>query len=211
MSVSEAIKLRRSIRKFRPDPVPAEAVDAMLEAARLAPSGSNRQPWRFIAITDAAEKARLRKICMDQAFIEEAPLVFVCLADLTAYALASRKKRNQEFIDSGVVQTLSGVFADLKFRELMVNQPDSDLRTYATLAMANSYIAIEHMVLTATSFGLGTCWVGATGNSKDIPEMFGLPSTMLTVAVLPVGYPAQTPPARPRIPLSEILLRPLPE
>jgi nitroreductase len=209
LTVSEAIKQRRSIRKFRPDPVPLEAVKEMLEAARLAPSGSNRQPWRFIAVTNAAEKAKLRKICLDQAFVEEAPLVFVCCADLTAYAQASRKKRNQEFIDAGVVQSLSGAFADLSFREWMVNQPDPDLKEYAMMAIANSYIAIEHMVLTATALGLSTCWVGATGNAEDIPAMFKLPSTMITVAVLPTGYPAQSPPQRPRVPLSEILLRPL--
>jgi nitroreductase len=82
---------------------------------------------------------------------------------------------------------------------------------YAGMALKNCFIAIEHMVLTATSLGLGTCWIGATGNPEDIPAMFSLPSTMLTVAVLPTGYPAQSPQQRPRLALDKILLRPLPE
>ena len=51
LTVSEAIRERRSIRSFRSDPVPDEVIHQMLEAARLAPSGSNRQPWRFIVLS----------------------------------------------------------------------------------------------------------------------------------------------------------------
>ena len=210
LTVSEAIRERRSIRSFRSDPVPDEVIHQMLEAARLAPSGSNRQPWRFIVVTDATEKARLRKICLDQAFIEEAPVVFVCCADVTAYSQALRKKRSQEFIDYGVTETLSGRFADPAFQALLLAEPDSDLRTFLPAAVANTYIAIEHMVLTATALGLGTCWVGALGNEGEIDAFFGLPTTTVVVAVLPVGYPTVIPPPRPRISLSEILLRPLP-
>lgn len=52
----------------------------MLEAARLAPSGSNRQPWRSIVVTEPEEKKKLRKIWLDQDFVEEAPVVFICCA-----------------------------------------------------------------------------------------------------------------------------------
>ena len=210
LSVVEAIQQRRSIRRFRSDPVPEEAIHQMLEAARLAPSGGNRQPWRFIAVTDAAEKARLRQICLDQAFIEQAPVVFVCCVDLTAYSQAVRKKRYQEFIDYGVTQTLSGRFADPAFQAERLAQPEPELITVLPTAIANTYIAIEHIVLMATALGLGTCWVGALGERGEIEALFGLPTTTVVVAVLPVGYPTVVPPPRPRISQSEILLRPLP-
>jgi nitroreductase len=211
LTISEAIKQRRSIRRFKPDPVPAEAIKEMLEAARLAPSGSNRQPWRFIVVTNAEEKKKLRKICLDQAFVEDAPAVFICCADLMAYSKESRWQREQEFRESGVIQSLSGSFADLEFRTLMLNLPDPDMMAYLTTAVANTYIAIEHMVLTATALGLATCWVGATGSPGEIASLFGLPETTVVVAALPTGYPAQSPPSRPRIKLDEILLRPLKE
>jgi len=210
MNVSEAIRQRRSIRKFRSDPIPDEVIEELLESARLAPSGSNRQPWRFIVVTDAKEKAKLRQICFEQAFIEEAPVVLVCCADLTAYSVASKQKRSQEFIDYGVTETLSGRFADPAFRESFMNDPVSDLRTFITAGVANTYIAIEHIVLSATALGLGTCWVGALGEEGEINSFFGLPETTFVVAVLPIGYPAVVPPPRPRLALSEILLRPLP-
>jgi len=210
LTVSEAINQRRSIRSFRSDPLPDAAILEILEAARLAPSGSNRQPWRFIVVTDDDEKTRLRKICFDQAFIEEAPVVFVCCVDLTAYAKASREKRSQEFIDFGVTETLSGYFADPALRELFLNEPDSDLNVHFMSAMANTYIAVEHMVLTATALGLGSCWVGAIGSVEEMNTLFHLPPTTFVVAVLPVGHPAKMPPPRPRISLDSILLRPLP-
>ncbi len=210
LTVSEAINQRRSIRSFRSDPLPDAAILEILEAARLAPSGSNRQPWRFIVVTDGDEKTRLRKICFDQAFIEEAPVVFVCCVDLTAYAKASREKRSQEFIDFGVTETLSGYFADPAIRELFLNEPDSDLNVHFMSAMANTYIAIEHMVLTATALGLGSCWVGAIGSVEEMNALFHLPPATFVVAVLPVGHSAKLPPPRPRISLNSILLRPLP-
>ncbi len=210
LTVSEAINQRRSIRSFRSDPLPDAAILEILEAARLAPSGSNRQPWRFIVVTDGDEKTRLRKICFDQAFIEEAPVVFVCCVDLTAYAKASREKRSREFIDFGVTETLSGYFADPAIRELFLNEPDSDLNVHFMSAMANTYIAIEHMVLTATALGLGSCWVGAIGSVEEMNALFHLPPATFVVAVLPVGHSAKLPPPRPRISLNSILLRPLP-
>jgi nitroreductase len=209
LTVQEAIRQRRSIRSFTDKPVPDDIIRELLEAARLAPSASNRQPWRFIVVTDPKERARLRQICWDQAFIEQAPVVFVCCADLTAYAQPSRLKRSQEFIDYGVNETLSGRFADPEFRAALLKLPDPDLGIFVAAAVTNVYIAVEHMVLTATALGLGSCWVGALGGEGEINAMFGLPKTTVVAAVLPVGYPAANPPPRPRISRSEILLRPL--
>ena len=58
MDVSEAIKKRRSIRKFKPDPIPEEKIRLLLESARLAPSGTNTQPWRFVVIKDNDTKKK---------------------------------------------------------------------------------------------------------------------------------------------------------
>ncbi|MFC2045538.1 nitroreductase family protein [Chloroflexota bacterium] len=209
LTLSEAISQRRSIRSYKSDPVPDEIIQQMLEAARLAPSGSNRQPWRFMVITDAAEKARLRQICLEQSFIEQAPVVIVCCADLTAYSKAAREKRNQEYKEFGVTETLTGRFADPDYRAAQLAAPDPDLETMLPMAVANTYIAVEHMVLTATSLGLGTCWTGALGEKGEVEAFLGLPPTTRVVVLLPVGYPAKVPPLRPRLKMAEILLRPL--
>jgi len=215
LTVAEAIQQRRSIRSFKRDPVPQDMVIQMLEAARLAPSGSNRQPWRFVVVTDAEEKKRLRQVCLDQTFIEEAPVVFVACANLSAYSKESSQRRTQEFVDFGV--QMSGQFAQAlsrfdspEYRKMMESTPEVDPQTVIAPATANTYIGIEHLVLMATALGLGSCWVGAITDYTAVKTLLGIPENVVVVALVAVGYPTAVPSPRPRIPLEDILLRPLP-
>ena len=207
LTVWEAIQKRRSIRKYAPDDVPQEMIDQMLEAARLAPSGSNRQPWRFLVVKDKDTRKKLHDICLEQKFIEEAPVVIICFADLERYSRETRNKRRQEFTDSGVTATLSGRFADPEFVAQMdaaLTPPRAEL---IPGAIANTYIAVEHLVLMATALGLGTCWVGGF-DSPAINRLFGLADNLVPVVVIPVGYPAgEIPPQRPRVSINEILVK----
>lgn len=75
MDLYEVIRTRRSVRRYRPDPIPQEVLDRVLDAARIAPSGSNRQPTRLIVVSDARIKEKLVPMCHDQAFIATAPVV----------------------------------------------------------------------------------------------------------------------------------------
>jgi nitroreductase len=209
LTVWEAIKRRRSIRRFAPDDVPEDMVNQILEAARLAPSASNRQPWRFMVVRDKEMRKQLSHICLGQRFIEEAPVVVVCFGDFERYSDAARKKRRQESVDSGAASTASGRFADPEFIDYIYSLPVPPREQLVTPVVANTYIAIEHLVLMATALGLNTCWVGAFEDPGEINRLFGLDDTLLPVAVIPVGYAAgQIPPPRPRLPLGEILVKP---
>jgi nitroreductase len=77
MEFSEVIKNRRSIRSYKPTPVPREKINKILEAARIAPSASNRQPWHFIVVED---KEMIKKLAK-QSWAEETPVMIVGLAD----------------------------------------------------------------------------------------------------------------------------------
>lgn len=79
MDVFEAIKDRRSVRAFKPDPVSDGLLNTVLEAAQWAPSAGNRQARDFIVVKDAETKRRLCRAALDQHFIEQAPVdVVVC-------------------------------------------------------------------------------------------------------------------------------------
>ncbi|MCG6537539.1 MAG: nitroreductase family protein, partial [Syntrophales bacterium LBB04] len=78
LTTKEAIEKRRSIRKFKPDPIPEEHIMALLDSARLAPSGSNSQPWRFKVVRDRETRLQLAQASYKQSFIAEASIVFVC-------------------------------------------------------------------------------------------------------------------------------------
>lgn len=76
----EAIKKRRSIRDYFDKEVEEDKLMKILEAARQAPSASNRQEWRFIVVRDREKRRQLRKAAKDQKFVEEAPVVIACCA-----------------------------------------------------------------------------------------------------------------------------------
>jgi nitroreductase len=81
MDVFEAIKTRRSIRKYKPESIPDEKLEIILEAARLAPSAGNRQPWRFIMVQDADRKNALAEAANKQAFLKDAAAIAVVVGD----------------------------------------------------------------------------------------------------------------------------------
>jgi nitroreductase len=73
----ETIKLRKSVRKYRRDPVPEESLKKILNAARMAPTAENFQPWKIIVVTDEDIKRKLVPACNNQRFVAEAPVVLV--------------------------------------------------------------------------------------------------------------------------------------
>ena len=75
MDIYEAIRMRTSVRGYRPDEVEDDKLQRILEAARLAPSGKNGQPWRFIVVKDKETRSRLVPACKNQKFLEEAPII----------------------------------------------------------------------------------------------------------------------------------------
>ena len=81
MDVFEAIKTRRSIRKYNPNSIPEEKLKTILEAARLAPSAGNRQPWRFVVVQDAERKKALAKAANNQAFLADASAIVTAIGD----------------------------------------------------------------------------------------------------------------------------------
>lgn len=83
MEFYEVIRTRRSIRSYKGDAVPQDVLVRVMEAVRVAPSGNNRQPWRFIMVGDAALREALVPLCFEQEFIAQAPIVVVaCGVDI---------------------------------------------------------------------------------------------------------------------------------
>ncbi|PJA28011.1 MAG: nitroreductase [candidate division Zixibacteria bacterium CG_4_9_14_3_um_filter_46_8] len=88
MEVFEAVKFRRSIRKYLDKEVVAEKLIRILESGRLAPSSKNRQEWRFVVVTDNKLKRQLRDAAGGQSFVEGAPIVIAACATGTDYIMS---------------------------------------------------------------------------------------------------------------------------
>jgi len=84
MDVFEAIQKRRSIRAYEKAAIPKEKIEKILEAARLAPSAMNIQPWYFIVVTDAEKKEKISKSGRFAGFLKETPVVIVGCGDSRA-------------------------------------------------------------------------------------------------------------------------------
>lgn len=87
MNVMDAIKERYSVRGYQDRAVERETLRSVLEAARLAPSASNRQEWRFIVVQDKDTRQRLMKAAKNQTFVGQAPVVIACCAKTDQHAM----------------------------------------------------------------------------------------------------------------------------
>ncbi len=180
MEALEAIKNRRSIRKFKADPVDDKTLETVLDAARLAPSWSNTQCWKFIAVRDNAVKAALSDSIIPHpalgsnpaaASVRAAPVVIVACAQ----------------------KGLSGCFD---------GKPVTDKGEF--WYMLDVGIAMENMMLAATALGLGGVHVGLFDNRK-VSQTLGIPDDYCVVEMSPLGYPEFQPKPRPRKELGEIV------
>lgn len=201
ISFAELVGQRRSIRKFAERPVSPEDLEQILEAARLAPSGTNRQPWRFVLLTEQSDREELAPAVV-QPFVVKAPALFICCLDRAAFTKETMHLRTQELAEAGVISEEAAAVLYRRRLPDKVSQVQAPPSAYIDLG-----IAVEHMVLQAAALGLGCCWVRLL-DPACVHRILELPSRIEVVALLPVGYPAETPTPRPRLSRSEILLKP---
>jgi len=200
LETQEAIKIRRSIRKFTEEPVSEEVLLEILEAARLAPTGSNAQPCRYKIVRDAQTKAKVAEAANNQKFLAAAPVLLVCCVDLQGY-IDGTLATLQDLSETGSISP--EMLAAMRNRTEKMRQNPREL--LGAQVAFNLGIAGEHIALRALDFGLGTCWVRAL-DEKKIQAIFGWSENLHVVALMPIGHPAENPAPRKRRPLSELLL-----
>lgn len=199
MDVLEAIQRRRSIRKFKNTTLSNDMIENLIEAARVAPSGSNVQPWRFIIVKDERLKAELCRAAFDQEFVKDAPVVIVCCGDLLSWKRA--RDQTQELINRDDIHLKKE--SEKALMERAEKAASAEMRERIPTTLLNVAIATEHIVLEAVELGLGSCWVRLFDEEKAKQAM-SLPDNLCVVALLPVGVPDEEPEARPRLPKSTI-------
>jgi nitroreductase len=201
LSVGEAIAARRSIRRFRPQPITDVQVDALLEAARLSPSAINCQPWRFKVVRDQQTLDWLAAAgTRNQRWVSRAPVVFVCCADLSCF-VKDQEANLRAIADSGAMPP--DMLAEVEgYVARNACAPRDMLRGAAAV---NCAIALTSMMLRAVDLGLGSTWIGMF-DEDALRERFGLHPDLAVIAMLAVGVPSESPPARSRREMKDILL-----
>lgn len=201
MKLLDAIEARRSIRKFKTDPVSKEIIHELLEAGRCAPSGTNLQPARYVIIKSDQARAKLAG-CTSLPFVSAAPVIIACCVDTQAISKTGDRVRQlrESGAFAGTPLEKESSSSSIKKRE---NTAPSAIRSYLDLNVA---IAIDHITLRAVDLGLGSCWVMMFDKEK-VRSLLELEDRYEVVALLPIGYPDQSPPSRPRLEIREILLK----
>jgi len=177
MEVMEAIRTRRSIRKFKPDPVDEELLMKVLEAARWAPSWANTQCWRFVVVRDPKIKEEL------------------------AGTLESLNPRNPAIPAIRSAPVVIAICAELGKSGFYRGQPATEKGDWY---MFDAALAAQNLVLAAHSLGLGTVHVGFFDGRKAA-EILEVPEGMAVVELVPLGWPDEKPSEPPRKELSELV------
>ena len=162
MEFFDVIHTRRSIRKYKNKAIEEEKLRKIMAAVRAAPSARNRQPWKYIIITDDNIKRKIYKPALEQNSILEAPVIIAAIGYPADYVCTNGNIAHQ--VDIG--------------------------------------IAGEHIALSATALGLGSCWIAAF-KQKETKEILDVPADAHIVALFTIGYQNEEPEIKARKALTE--------
>ena len=171
------MKSRRSIRRYRPDPVPRETIEALLDAARYAPSAGNGQPVEWLVIHDPREVQKVAGLVID--WMREQVGGDHPMSGYLPHLIAAWE-RGTDVICRGAPHLL------------IAHVPEAN-----PIAPIDAIIALTHVDIAAPAFGLGTCWAGfvAMGAQAYAPlrEFYALPEGRVPAYAMMFGYPRYRP------------------
>ena len=193
-SFLELVKKRRSIRQFKPDPIPDEYVDKIIEAARWAPSTSNSQPWEFIVIKKPELKNKIVQLYMERSAINY-QMELTREPERRYPTMATWIEGPFGFAKAPVFILVCGDQRTKEIYPLSLALEFSPKEIYSSLASAFLY-----MHLAATTLGLGSQWASTVDFPSvqcRIEQLLGIPKEFEIYEMMAVGYPDVEP--KPRL------------
>jgi F420 biosynthesis protein FbiB-like protein len=193
-ALTDLLRRRRSIRRFAETPADPEGVRRLLDAARLAPSAHNRQPWRFVVL---GEQARVR---LAEAMAERLRRDRLADGD-TPQAVAADAARSR----ARIVGAPAAILVCLTM-ESMDRYPDGRRnQAERVMAIQSAAMAGENLLLAATAEGWGACWMcGPLFAGEEARRALDLPDAWEPQGLVVLGHPAESPPPRGRRSLEDV-------
>ena len=204
-SFLELVRKRRSIRSFKPDPVPDEYVNQILEAGRWAMSGSNAQPWEYIVVRNQQTKNKLAELWVPTRlhtyYIEQ-----IRREDLRHHALA-RPQGTPGWKDAPVLIVICGDRRTLMTSVLYMNFITTEGGP-ASVYIKNMANTAQNMHLAAAALGLGSQWLSIDYVFEQaVRAVLDIPDVLEIHTIMALGYANMEPPPAYRRELSEIVHR----
>ncbi|MEP6690984.1 MAG: nitroreductase family protein [Gemmatimonadaceae bacterium] len=182
LTVRDAAAQRRSIRAFRPEPIPRADLDAILETVALAPSAFNVQPWRFVVVEDVAVKARLAAAAFNQRQVTAAPAAIVLYTDMADALETVDEVIHPGMDDAARTSTRASILKPFEAQS-------TDEREAWGVGQGN--IALGYLLLAAESHGYQTSpMLGFDPGA--VKTLLGLPHNVRIPAIIAIGKGAET-------------------
>ena len=206
MDLFDAIQGRKSIRRFKQQPVPDADINRILDAGRLAPSANNTQPWSFVVIRDKALLAKMAGAVREM--IDR--MVPFAGDEKQAQRLAAYKGSYYTFFEHAPVVIavfMEGYSAGTDRLLARMGYSAGDIKRLRPLPGLQSVsAAIQNMLLAVHALGYGSCWMtGPLVAQESFEKLLGYGKDKFIAALLPIGVPDENPPARSRKPLEEVV------
>jgi nitroreductase len=193
MDFFEVVKRRRSVRRYADEPVPEGHLRLMLEAARLAPSATNEQPWRFIVVRNHELKQAMHDVV--QAMLE-------------AHIEAARSEERREHVRSMRFYATHFVRAPVVMAVLARPWPAArpTPRQVFDPGLQSVAAAVSQFVLAATALGYASCWATSPVDfaGAELGALLAVEPPWYLVAIVSLVKGADAPAPAPRKPLEEI-------
>jgi nitroreductase len=184
MDFFEVVHTQRSIRRFKPDPVPPEAIRKMIDAAIRAPSGSNTQPWIWLVVQDQAKREAIARAV--RQYFEEAGSLENMRRD--AEQLEDPIRRRMMVGAADFFENVAAAPVLIIPCLVGITSPVTD--GMSLLAGSSIYGAVQNMMLAARAQGLGTVLTTFNSFMEDtLRAEFHIPDNAIPTCVVPVGYP----------------------
>ena len=174
-NIWEVFQQRRSVRKFRPDAVPEADIKKMIDAARLAPTSGNQQPWKFLVIRDRDKINRMKEACVQKT--------------LRQFDSGSDKKTSREQFESSVRNQFSGYFSAPVYIVVLTDNRSP----YPDYCHWDGPMAAGYLMLAARALGYGTVFITDSIPDSVTKEVLHIPDTYTRVCITPVGIPVEWP------------------
>jgi nitroreductase len=188
-TVYEAMSTLRAVRRLKPDPIPTDVLNRVLQAAAWAPTGGNAQPWRIVLVTDPAPKQKLGELYAGSwknfAKGYEARLTGLPEADRAreARTLAAANHLGDHFGEAPAI----AIFC---FNPKFMAITDAKLDRVSVVGGGSVYTAVQNLMLACRAEGLGCVLTTLLCEHEEkVREILAIPQPWGTAAAIPMGYP----------------------
>lgn len=186
LSIWDIFQKRRSVRKFKKDAVPHEAIMKILDAARMAPTSGNQQPWKFLVVTDKNKINEMKEACIKRT-------------------LEYFKKKDQA-PDSAKKEEITSIFDNYLSAPVYIVVLTDNNSVYSSYNHWDGPLAAGYLLLAARALGYGTVFITDAIPEDVTRQIFNIPDNYTRVCITPVGVPEKWPATPKKKDLNEFIV-----